>query len=77
MNTIVNALKGQLREAHEDRMEQSKLVRELQQQLKDKKSKQKKPRLTTEKLPSREITSLDYLFGDTPTSNFPIKVLVS
>jgi hypothetical protein len=56
MNTIVNALKVQLREAHEDRMEQSKLVRELQQQLKDKKPKPKKPKLTTEKLPQREIT---------------------
>jgi len=67
MNTIVNALKVQLREAHEDRMEQSKLVRELQQQLKDKKSKPKKLKSTTEKLPQREITSSDYLFGEHQT----------
>jgi len=73
----VNALKVQLREAHEDRMEQSKLVRELQQQLTDKKSKLKKPKLQTEKIPQRELTPLDYLFGETPTTNLPIKVLVS
>jgi hypothetical protein len=76
MNTIVNALKVQLRETHEDRMEQSKLVRELQQQLKDKKSKPKKPKLTLEKLPQRETTSSEYLFGETQTSNLPINVLV-